>query len=300
VDTHSVAVGDPVVLTVQVRGTGNLTTLSPPQVDVPSAVERYEPTVATDVERNGRRVRGARTFTYTLVPRAGGRHALSPIVFSYFDPEREQYETLRAEVPALQVAGEATPRSRQLSGRTGEGLPVGDVTGLMEADAARWVRPDRPPLYRQPWAYLALLIPLALAAGGVVYRRRRRAADPTGSRASDASLDTAEVPLQDAHRRLRDGPEPASYDAVEQTLRGFLAERLELDGTRTTLDRHLARHEVPEGLREALFDLLDRCDEAQYAPGSTTRGPADAMLDEAQSVLRRLNEHLPSTSMRDS
>jgi hypothetical protein len=303
VDTHSVAVGDPVVLTVQVRGTGNLTTLSPPQIDVPSAVERYEPTVTTDVERNGRRVRGARTFTYTLVPRAGGRHALSPIVFSYFDPERGRYETLRAEVPALQVTGEAPPQSRQLSGRTGEGLPVGDVTGLMEADAARWVRTDRPPLYRQPWAYLALLIPLALAAGGVVYRRRGRAGGSTSSRASDASLNTAGIQLQDARRRLRDGPESASYDAVERTLRGVLAGRLDLDGTdgtRTTLDRRLARREVPEDLRDALFDLLDRCDEAQYAPGSATDGPADAMLDEVQSVLRRLDEHLPSASTRDS
>ncbi len=299
-DTHSVAVGDPVGLTVQVRGTGNLTTLSSPRLDVPSAVEQYEPTVETDVERNGRRVRGARTFSYILVPQAGGRHTLSPIVFSYFDPEKGQYETLRAEVPVLQVDGEAASQSRQLSGRTGEGLPVGDVAGLMKAEAAQWVRTDRRPLYRQPWAYLALLIPLVLAVGGIVYRRRRQAARPTGRRESDASLDAAEARLQDARRHLQDGAESVFYEAIEQALRGFLAERLGPEGEggrRTVLDRRLTRHEVPEDLRDALFDLLDRCDEAQYAPGSVTRGPADSMLDDAQSVLRRLDEHLPSVEI---
>lgn len=295
-DTHSVAVGDPVSLTVRVRGAGNLTTLSPPQLDVPSGVKQYDPTVETDIERNGRRVRGTRTFSYTLVPQAEGRHPPSPIVFSYFDREKERYETLRAEVPALQVTGEAAPQTRQLSGRTGEGLPVGDVAGLMEAEAAQWVRTDRRPLYRRPWAYLALLIPLLLAVGGIVYRHRRQAAGTTDRRESDAPVDAAEARLQDARRHLRDGTESAFYSAVEQALRRFLAERLGLereDGRRTVLDRRLARHGVPEDLREALFGVLDRCDEAQYGPGSATRGRTKPMLDEAQSVFRRLDEHLP-------
>ena len=297
VDTPRATVGDPVSLTVQVQGTGNLTTLSPPRLDVPSAIEAYEPTVESDLERNGRQIRGAKTFTYTLTPRSGGHHALAPIEFSYFDPEAGQYRTLRAEGPVLDVSGEAAPRT---VGRTGEGLPVGDIAAPMSAEVGHWVRTDRRPLYRQPWTYMALLLPILLAGGGIVYRRRWQTLGSTSSGASDGAPGAVQDRLRDARRHLQNGAESDFYNAVEQTLRAVLAERLGLNGsnaTRATLDRHLTRHEVPDDLREALYKLLDRCGEAQYAPGASA-SPMRSVLDEAQAVLRRLDEHLPAPGKR--
>jgi hypothetical protein len=293
-DTDSATVGDPVSLEVQVNGTGLLTTLSAPPLDLPTTVEAYEPTVESDIERGGRRMQGTKTFTYTFVPRSGGRIALPPVAFSYFDPDAGRYETLRAEGPTLQVSGEAAPRA---VGRTGDGLPVGAVADLMTADEARWSPTDRPPLFRWPWAYVLLLIPVLLVGGGLVYRRwgtALRATSPT-----DPSLDVAQEQLRDVRQRLQNsqpGAESAVYEAVEGTVRAFFRERLGGDGTpltRSALDRHLARHDTPDDLRDALYGLLDRCDEAQYAP-ATSRASGSAVVNEAQAVLRRLDEHLPA------
>jgi hypothetical protein len=295
-DADSVAVGEPVSLTVQVQGIGNLTTLSPPQLNLPSVIDAYEPDVETDVERNGREIRGTKTFAYTLVPRTGGRHALPPVSFSYFDPETGRYETLRAEVSPLRVSGTA---SRATAGRTGDGLPVGDVTDLMTADEADWGPTERRPLHRQPWAYLALLLPVLIAGGGLVYRRRRRTADPTESPASDVSLDTAQAQLREARRRLGDGGDAAVYDTVEQALQAFLNERLGRNGTASTrsqLDQRLARHDVPAALRDRLYELLDRCDEGKYAPTASAQSAPEELVDDAHSVLRWLDEHLPSAT----
>jgi len=292
-NADSVAVGEPVSLTVQVRGTGNLTTLSPPSLDLPSTIEAYQPAVETDVERNGREIRGTKTFAYTLVPRTGGRHALPPVSFSYFDPETGQYETVRAEASPLRVSGTA---SRATAGRTGDGLPVGDVTDLMTAGEADWGPTERRPLHRQPWVYFALLLPVLIAGGGLAYRRRGQTAEPTDSPASDASLDTAQAQLREA-RRLGDGADAAVYDTVEQALQAFLNERLGRNGaasTRSQLDRRLARYDVPEALRDRLYELLDRCDEGKYAPTASAQSAPEELVDDAHAVLRWLDEHLPS------
>ena len=295
-DADSAAVGDPVSLKVRVQGTGNLATLSPPRLDPPATVEVYETVAESDIERNGRRMRGTKTFAYTLVPRSGGRLALSPVVFAYFDPEAGRYKTLRAEGPVLQVSGEAAPGEQQLSGRTGDGLPVGDVTGLMSADAVRWVRTDQRPLHRQPWAYLVLLLPVLLAGGAVLYRRRRQATGPTRRMESDASFEPAQAQLRAARRRLKKADGTAVYEAVGQALRTFLGGRLGQDSPpapRSVLDRELRRHDVPGDLRDRLYEVLDRCDEAQYAPGSATPSAREDLLSDAHAVLDRLDEHLP-------
>lgn len=301
-DADSVRVGDPVSLRIRVQGTGNLNTLSAPGLSVPSALHASEPTVETDVERNGERIRGTKTFTYTLVPRTDGRHALSPIVFSYFNPETERYETRRADGPVFQVSGETASR---VVGRTGDGLPVGDVADLMEAEEARWGRIDRRPLYRSPWAYLALLVPILLGGGGALYRRRWEAGGRATKEETDASLAAAQAHLQNARRHSQNGADSAVYDAVERALRIFLDERLGGEGslvTRPALDRQLVRQDLPASLREALYDLLDRCGEAQYAPSASNQEALNLVLDEAQTLLRQLDEHLSSSerSTRDA
>lgn len=297
-EADSTTVGTPLQLRVQIRGTGNLATLSPLQLDVPSDFEVYEPVVQTNIDRGGHRIGGTKTFTYTLVPRAGGRYTLSPVTFAYFDPEAERYETLRSEARTVHVAGEAAPRSRQLSGRTADGLPVGDVTGLMGAGEARWVRSDRRPLYRQPWAYVILLIPVLLAGGGLVYRRRIQSSEPTRSDEKEA-FEAGPDRLREARRHLQDGADSAFYETVERTLRVVLRERLGLNEgqvARGRLDRHLAlsrRFSGPEDLQAALSELIDRCRAAQFAPNSSES--MEAVLHDAEAVLRGLDEHLPAT-----
>jgi len=301
VDTDSVKVGEGVTLTVRLQGTGNLSTVSPPAVDPPSDVEVYEPSVRTDLDRSGNAVRGTKSFTYTLVPRSNGRFTLPPIRFAYFDPATERYRTRRSEPTALQVTGDVPPDA---VAQTGQGLPVGNIAGPLDPDG-HWVRPDRPPLYQQPWAYGALLVPIVLAAGGLTYRRYvgARAAAPLEE--PPAGLDVAQQHLQDAHRHLREGKVDAFHQTVERAVLTFFATRLNLSQTpgglaRDALARALTRHDVPDPERAALHDLLDACDEAQFTPAAPSHNTMEATLDQAQTLLLRLDDSLPPPSSAES
>ena len=299
-EPDSASVGDPVTLTVQVEGTGNLATLSPPVLNLPSGLQSYEPTVETDIERNESEIRGTKTFTHTLVPQSAGRYDLSSVAFSYFDPDAGRYETLRAEAPTVHVSGAAAPRT---VGRTGDGLPVNDVAEVGEDRRAQWVRTGRRALYQQPWAYLALLLPLLIVGGGAAYRRWGESAASTPEATPAPVSDTEPDRLQEARRHLREGSDAAVYDAVGRALRRLLAERLGRDGpndvTRAVLDQQLPRHEIPAALQEALYEVLDRCDEAQYAPSAASAAPNE-VVDDAHAVLRGLEARLPRPEETDA
>ena len=293
VEADSAAVGRPLSLMVRVEGQGTLTTLSPPRLDSVTGLDVYEPTVETDVERNGRSLRGTKTFTYTLVPRTGGRHAVPRVAFSYFDPEKQQYQTLRARGPVLQVAGTAAPRA---VGRTGTGLPVGDVAELMTANEAQWGPTNTAPLYRRPWIYWALLLPVGGAVAGLVFRRWRR--QRPASVPSLSSAPAAPDRLEAARRHCADGDAQAVCEALEQALRTAVMDQLGLDAwpqTPSRLDRHLRHHDVPRALRNRLRTVLRRCNESRYAPADTApSADPDALLEAAEALLRDLDRQDPA------
>lgn len=295
----SVEAGNAVELTARIEGTGNLATISPPALDPPSDFETYEPSLEADIDRGGEQVEGTKTFTYTLVPRSNGGYTLPPVAFAYFDPETETYETLRSEPVALHVTGDAPPRA---VGRTGEGLPVGDIAAPIEEDV-HWVRADRAPFYRQPWVYAVLLVPVVLAGGGIAYQEyagREVAADPAPD-----GLGPAQDHLRDAHRHLREGQTDTFHQTVEQAVLTFLTARLGVPETPSTerreaLNQRLAQHDVPEPERRAVHDLLDACDRAQFTPTEPSHDAMEATLDQAQTLLLRLDDALPSRSLPES
>lgn len=292
VNADSVTVGEAVEVTAHIQGTGNIATVSPPLFDPPSDFEVYDPSVQMDADRSGSTIRGTKTFRYTLVPRSNGRYTLPPVTFSYFSPETRTYELLQSGPTTLEVTGDVPPRP---TSRTGDGLPVGDIAGPMEEDV-QWVRTDRSPLYAQPWAYAAMLVPAVLAGGALAYHQFQWGRAESTSEPN--ALDAAQPHLQVAHQRLRDGDEQGFYEAVERSVLTFFDARIEdfrpaSGRMRETLDQHLSEHDIPDHDRAALRELLDRCDEAQFSPAEPSYDTMEATLNHAQTLLRRLDDTLP-------
>lgn len=288
VDSSRVAVGRPVRMRIRIRGTGNIATLQPPAIEPPDAVEVYDPQENTAIDRDGDRVTGTKTFTYVLVPQSDGVYRLPPATFSYFDPAERRYRTLRAALPDLRVTGDRTPAAVST---TGDGLPVDDVASLMTAPPT-WTRTEARALYRSPWPYAALLAPL-FALGGVAATRRLTAA-PSDDTPSEATTQSA-AHLDRARHHLRAQQPEACYDAVERAVLHFIGQRLGVAAaglTRPHLNDLLARRDVPERAREALFELLDVCDQARYSPAQPTENAMRGAISRAEQLIDFLDAPL--------
>lgn len=169
-DTATARVGDPLLFTVRVTGTGNVKLFPRPAVRLPwagliAADERVR------VDSASARVAGVKEFDWVLTPRLAGEFDLPPVRYGYFDPGRRRYEVATSDGRTVRVRPGALASSDTGSTEGALGIRI-------HYGGAAW-----PPLHTLPafWLVMALAPLPALIA-----RTRRRsparpgpAADPT-------------------------------------------------------------------------------------------------------------------------
>ncbi|HEY0972556.1 MAG TPA: BatD family protein [Gemmatimonadales bacterium] len=170
VDDTQVRVGNPMLLTVRVDGTGNVNLFPRPRLDLPwgDAVAGEE---RVRLDSTARTVRGSKEFDWLVTPRREGEVVLPALRYPYFDPYGESYEvaftrpdSLRVRPGTLAAVDTASPAAAPLPLRRSYG---GEVP----------VPPSRSPLY---WLAVATL-PLPAAVLRLRRRRPRRSRTPTAA-----------------------------------------------------------------------------------------------------------------------
>jgi hypothetical protein len=99
--TNSVTVGDPVRLSVKVRGDGNLARLVPPQPPQQEAWQVFAAPLES-IPPQIVQAQGFVTFHYTLIPISGRARSTPAIPFSSFDPDLAAYQNLT--IPSLPIS----------------------------------------------------------------------------------------------------------------------------------------------------------------------------------------------------
>jgi hypothetical protein len=173
--TNILRVGDPVNLTVNVRGDDSLGRLvAPPPPQVPGwrvfagAPDNAPPQLI--------QARGFIRFTYTLIPVTEETHATPVIPFSYFDPDKVTHVKLDIPSAAVSVKPGAAPLDlealAQAEHDTPDREPEPELSGLAPTPGRKL--PRLVPLQQRGWFPLLQLAPaLAFAALGWWERRRR-------------------------------------------------------------------------------------------------------------------------------
>lgn len=190
-----VGVGGSAVLTVELRGTGNIRGLPAPRLPEVPGLEALPPSHDAEVNVEDDVVGGVRRFRWLMVPNEVRTFVVPPLEYAYFDPELRTYVTLHSDSLLLHampvVAGQPADTALR---------PLRAVPGRVPADWAL-----------SPWFAAAQVAPLLLL-GAVVLGRRRRAAAPPGAdrlaalQRSVAVLLPADgaVALAEAERLLRE------------------------------------------------------------------------------------------------
>ena len=240
IDSASSRVGDPMLFTVRVAGTGNVKLFPRPSVGVPwaglvPADERVR------IDSTNPKIGGAKEFDWVLTPRIAGEFDVPPVRYGYFDPAQRRYDVAATPPQRITVAAGALA-----SGDTGH---VEGALGIR----TRYGGPARPPLQSQPAFWLAMaLVPVpALAA-----RLRRRAARAKKSATYD--------PLRALASATRDDPVTVRRHFVRA-----LAQRLGCNPEDFThpgaLARALRRAGVSKDTAWRAESLLRELDSAAYA-----------------------------------
>lgn len=170
-DTAAARVGDPLLLTVRVEGTGNVKLFGRPALGVPwGTIVPADERVLVDT--TARLVRGAKEFDWLVTPRDSGSVVLPPMRYSYFDPGTGGYAYAETRPDTFHVApGTLASLPYDTSGRAAAApLPL-----------RRELRAERgpPPHGGDAYWLIVLLAPApALVAGLWRVPRRRGPREP--------------------------------------------------------------------------------------------------------------------------
>lgn len=258
IDKNEVTAGDAVSLRVALEGKGNLKMI--PEIGLPSfsGFTVYSPRRSDDIRASGDgRIGGSRIWEYVLVPVEPGEQTIPSVSFSYFDPEREEFETVSTTALELKV----TP---------GVAEPAPDLRSAKSADIHRLKEflgdpgGDRTPLYRNYWFYVIAAIPLAFNCGALLYLKRF-----SGGKARSAR-ETAVEQLKLAEKEGLSMPR-LFYDRASAALSGYLSKTFNLSEIELTTDgvkAALSRNRVEEAVVQETMTCLQECDYGRFVAAS--------------------------------
>jgi len=296
-DAQTCYIGDPLTLTLEIRGDGRLDTITAPRLGAQPALQRdfriYEDTVQRESGED------YRCYRFTVRPSQAGTLEFPPVAVSYYDTVAADYRTVYTEPLPVRVNA-VTEVQRDMVIDTGtQSITIRDaddrlspapveMAGSLAAVTPFFIpRLHLPLLLAGPLCYLALLalrLRHRLAPALSANRRRQRAA-------------------AHAIRLLRCQPDApdASAPLPGPVLRGYLETRLGplfKAATPPECEQRLLANGVAPELASRFARCLETCALAAFAHPAPTADETAALRREAEGLVAELDNALKKKQTR--
>lgn len=306
VSKQELQVGESTTFKVTVSGTGNARMIGEPTLPELAAFKVYDDKPAGSVETTESGVRGRKSYSKALVPLTAGELELPPLTLTYFDPEAGSYRTATTAPIRLAVSpaeGEEELRLTEsvapTTGKVAVKILADDILPLHKGLDV--VASQAPHGTRRLWWWGGLALPpLAFLGVFAAQRRRDRFARDRGLRRRREGLRRARALLRQVEAELRAGNQPEACRLASRCLRGFVGDKLDLEGTALTPDEtaaHLQRRGLAPETVERTRQLLARLEAARYGTqhgtGAADAGDGSPLASELKPLLRQLDREIP-------
>lgn len=276
--------GEPLTLTVEVAGTGNIGLVGAPAFGPVSGIKLLPPETKVTARATGGRIAGTRRFGYPVLPQADGRHVIPELTLSFFDPKTGSYYQRKAGPVAFVATGAALAPAGDLPGEANPAARPTDIAHIKPAPGRAPGRAERAAWLGYPAGLLCLGLGIALG-----WHRRRLESDRGYARLSRSGR-LVRKRLAAATRLLKEGNEREFYAALSRAVTGYVGDRFNLEAfgmTQEQLRAELDARAVELDTVNALLALVSTCDAARFAPGAAQCSPPET-LERARSVLEKL------------
>lgn len=279
-----VRAGEPITLRMQIQGRGNLETVRVPAFPATDAFRAFDPQL---VDRNFNA--GIVAYEQVIIPRSAGDVEIPAIVFTYFDPERERYETVvRGPIP---IRVEENPAGSTPFAQTADAIrgapraPLGTDLVYLKPAPRHWrAKSDR---FKVP-VYVHSVPAFALLVAGLYARRKARLENDPLARARMRAPRQARQGLARARDKLSTPVESAA--ALHEALVAFLGPTLRLAPGEVTPEAvcdRLSKAGMPRDRVNELRSVFDLCERLRYA------GPSAPLSEQDREALLRAIERAP-------
>ncbi len=270
----AVDTGDAAILTVLVKGSGNLPVINAPSVNWPANMESYDVSSKENIEKSVAPLSGSKTFSFNFLCSKTGQYLLPPIKLSYFDPESQSYKTVESNT--LYIT--ANPSKKK------KALPLAVVA--KEPDQANRA------FYIWGTFTVLLLSAVSIFLFGQKKREKKRKAE-MARLAELEKVKTAPVkrdPLKESRDFMMAGDFGKFYTSVNQAVWKAVSDKLQLPSS------ELNKLNIASGLRNRnwsddeiiqLKNVMNECEMKLYTPEYSTTD-MQRLFIAAEEIIRKL------------
>ena len=298
--SERIAANSGATFTVKISGTGNLTFVQAPKLPLPTSFEQYNVKTTESINTSATGISGYRQFEYPFIARAEGTYDIEPIEFTYFDPQRVQYVTLRSKPLTLEITPDARGGGDAVV-MQGRGMSKEEVKMLgqdirfIKLGGAQ-LRSERVPFIFSAAYWILLLGVLALFA--MIYvalrkqiRESQNVALVRGKRANKVAVQR----FRAAKRYMEEQNRHAFYEEMLRALWGYMSDKFNIpvaNLTKENVREELHKRGVSSEDSQRFTDIITQCDEAQYSPVETARmndvySEGVNLISRIESVIKR-------------
>ena len=288
-DTKHVSVGDPIQLTCKISGVGNLAVMPAPKLSLGEHFKVGPPTFSFEGNELTK-YQGSQKFEYFINPLKAGLIEVPAIPFSFFDPYKEKYFSTTTTKHSIRV----DPGEKWVA-PSNFGTPQDGVNERVssqdffqtEQEPGQWVRTlSIPKPLNSPTFWFSQIFCILAASSILFLRIRRRDQNLELLRQKDKLLDgkiRQALKHKDSsgfHRALRRKIRLRVEIACEQPNTSALSS--------TEIIKLLKEKNFSEGVISEILNLLNICDDLEYAQQPNTPSTLELTSKKASKILKKI------------
>lgn len=298
-----VKVGDPITLSINIRGKGNIQTIGEPVLTMADEKDFkiYPAEIDMTITDRGDGIRGEKLFNKVVEPQHEDIDFIPAISFSYFDPELEKYMTIThnpipivvehsdLEIPIRFSLEDAEKVKGQVRILTKDILPImSDLYSFKNQGLAMYKRP----LFL---AFVFLIPILVVIVCIYVQRHRELLQTDVGYARKRRALSRAKRQLSNARRLVQLDNPSEFYSTLAKTVMEHIADKLNLAPASITSDNIsgiLENRGVSHDVITELKQCLESCDYGRFSASQHSKDQMVRTLDTAEEFIMHLEKQL--------
>ncbi len=298
-----VKVGDPITLSINIRGEGNIQTIGEPLLasEGMKSFKAYDSEVNVTITDRGDGIKGEKLFNKVIEPQSEDLDVIPGISFSYFDPGLEEYKILIHEPIPIEVEHSDIETPIRLS-LEGAGMVKGKVKILTKdilpimSDLYSF-KNEGFAIYKRPFFLtIVFIIPIIIVVV-CTYVQKQRALLHTdvGYARKKRALAHAQKHLSNARELLQLDNPSEFYTALARSMLEHIADKLNVTSAAVTSDNIydiLEKRDVSNDVIKELKQCLESCDYGRFSAGQLTKAQMESTLEIAEKVIVQLEKQL--------
>jgi hypothetical protein len=285
----SLKAGETALLTLTIKGSGNLKQSANPTLPPVSKLKVLDPEVENSVDNSNGNYVSIRTIRYPVLPQEEGFYQIPSLKFTYFDPEKRDFITLSTEDYKIQVEkGNIVLTGNNLEKSSKEGSDIGFIKTNIS------LKPYKITFQNFYFWFFIALIFLSIPAhylykleqdklsSNIEYLRNR-----TASKILKKYLKEANIAFHHHHADL-------FYDNAQKGVLLFLADKMGISrgSTQAEIIEALSNQISDQNLFNEIVHFIEKCSKYKYMPVSDNEKSIRSDFHQLKLIVNRLTKVL--------